>query len=81
MVKIKNIHVLYDKALFDYFPIKLKVEINVKYNESEVINTHDIVQDFLNWSLFNDEAKMNYNITFNEQNNNFNASELEKKFL
>ena len=58
--------------------MKLKVKINVKYNES--MNTYDIVRDCVNWSLFNDETEINYNTIFTDKMNNFNARELEQFF-
>ena len=67
-ILIDKVTVLYDKAVYDHFPIYLEVEVLMNYiNEEQNADVpNDLTEELINWKIFDDQASSNYNFIFGE---------------
>ena len=63
---IGKVNILYDKAVYDHFPIYLEVEvlINNVNEEKNADVSNDLNDELINWKIFDDLASSNYNFIF-----------------
>lgn len=59
-IVLNDIEVLYEKAIFDHFPIRAIIKISEQICNN-VLEHNNIIKNFVDWSKFNDNIKQEYN--------------------